>query len=111
MKISVEHHDSVGEHMYCISVSKLPTQVTVSIRVLHVMGVCVCVCVCVIMYMSVCDTVHYTVHTYDMQVSQSPLAKVIRLIPFYLVLCIRISIICTFLVPRGTVYVLNRKKL
>ena len=38
MEISVEHHDSVGEYMYCISVSKLPTQVTVSIRVLHVMG-------------------------------------------------------------------------
>ncbi len=51
MEISVEHHDSVGEYMYCISVSKLPTQVTVSIRVLGV-SVCVCVCVCVCAHVS-----------------------------------------------------------
>ncbi len=35
VEICVEHHDGIGEYMYCISVSKLSTQVTVSIRVLH----------------------------------------------------------------------------
>ncbi len=36
VEIRVEHHDGIGEYMYCISVSKLSAQVTVSIRVLHV---------------------------------------------------------------------------
>ncbi len=58
MEISVEHHDSVGEYMYCISVSKLPTQVTVSIRVLCVcVSVCVCVWVCVWVCVGVCGWV------------------------------------------------------